>query len=68
MNEHELPNDIKELDLLYSSPEEEIEYLRKLVFKKSSRIMQLILEKDVLQNAYDKLLAHTQDLTDNINY
>jgi len=41
MNEHELPNDIRELDKLYESPEDEIKRLTELCLVKGQRIKEL---------------------------
>lgn len=44
MNEHELPNDIRQLDVLYKSPEELIKELEKIVIDQQSKISKLEAE------------------------
>lgn len=44
MNEHELSDDIRQLDVLYQSPEELIKDLEKIVIEQQSKISKLEAE------------------------
>ena len=55
MNGTELPNDIRELDKLYESPEDEIKRLTELCLVKGQRIKELTEMNKELQDCYSEL-------------